>query len=272
VRLLRAVLGDGHEVLARLPQGIIVDGFPTTLEPLYLSSPAPGLIPVAVELMGSDLRRRLADEFASLSLRCAKSDLALDWHRRFVADYLPRKRFKNPTPTVDAVIRLPGEDGECIVLVWRNARPLGWAIPGGFGEYRLRYEHTARKEATEEAGLAIVLDGICGVYSDPDRDPERPWGNTASVIYAAHTEGNQTPRPGSDAGKLGLFAATDLEAYARGRVSEIMGSTIDASGSVTHGTARLCHQAGQDLCFDHAKVLCDYFRRWPDALLGMEDA
>ena len=37
--------------------------------------------------------------------------------------------FRNPAPTVDAVILLPGDR---VVLVRRRNPPHGWAIPGGF--------------------------------------------------------------------------------------------------------------------------------------------
>ncbi len=44
-------------------------------------------------------------------------------------------------------------------------------LPGGFVEYGENVESTAIREAEEETGLKIELEGIIGVYSEPDRDP-----------------------------------------------------------------------------------------------------
>jgi 8-oxo-dGTP diphosphatase len=37
--------------------------------------------------------------------------------------------WKNPTPTVDCIVELPGDR---IVLIRRKNEPIGWALPGGF--------------------------------------------------------------------------------------------------------------------------------------------
>ncbi len=270
-RMVGEAFGGRLTVTFQPPFELRVAGFPTRVEALYAASPVPGLTPVAVEVVGTGLRRSLAQGLTAVPLKQAQKSAVRDWHRRFLSDYPARKRYKNPTPTVDIVIRIPGDAGDRIVLVWRNQRPFGWAVPGGFGEYRLRYEQTAHKEAMEETGLVVVLDGICGVYSDADRDPERLIRNTASVVYAAHVEGRQAPRAGSDAGKLGLFDVAALEAYADGTADSAVGDLIEGD-VVLAGEAAIVREPEHDLCFDHAKILRDYFRRRPDRLLEMEGA
>ena len=266
-RLLRGLLGDGATVELKSPNRLLVGGVPTTVESLYAAPIVPGLVPVAVEVMAADVD--IAAGVRVMAVSEAAQDVP-EIEARFLRDYPARKRYRNPTPTCDIIIRLPDDR---IVLVWRNHIPLGWAIPGGFAEYRLRYEETARKEALEEVGLHVTLDGICGVYSDKDRDAQRPWANTASVVYAAHVEGQQTPRPGSDAGKLGLFEAEELRRYVEGEAEEARGELVEAENGrdARSYAAVLLHEAGRDLCFDHAKILRDYFARWPEGLLGMEE-
>ena len=36
-------------------------------------------------------------------------------------------QYKNPTPTVDCIVELPGDR---IVLIRRTNAPIGWALPG----------------------------------------------------------------------------------------------------------------------------------------------
>ena len=268
-RLLKGMLGDGVRVELKAPNRLLVGGTPTTVEPVYAASPVAGLVPVAVEVIADEVA--IPEGLRVMSVGEA-AQCVPEAQGRFLRDYPSRKRYKNPTPTCDIIIRLPDDR---IVLVWRNQIPFGWAIPGGFAEYRLRYEETARKEAMEEVGLRVTLDGICGVYSDKDRDAQRPWADTASVVYAAHVEGPQTPRPGSDAGKLGLFEAEELRRYVEGETEEARGELVEPlSGrdARSHAPeARIVREAGQDLCFDHAKMLRDYFVRWPAGLLGMEE-
>ena len=75
-----------------------------------------------------------------------------------------------PSVAVDVVLVRP--DGS-IVLVRRAKEPFKgcWALPGGFVRYGERVEDAARREAREETGLEVAIEGLVGVYSEPDRDP-----------------------------------------------------------------------------------------------------
>jgi 8-oxo-dGTP diphosphatase len=76
--------------------------------------------------------------------------------------------YKNPTPTVDCIIELPGER---LVLIRRKNPPLGWALPGGFVDEGERLDQAAVREAKEETGLDVEVEEQFFTYSDPKRDP-----------------------------------------------------------------------------------------------------
>jgi 8-oxo-dGTP diphosphatase len=104
---------------------------------------------------------------------------------------------RNPAPTVDAVILLPGDR---VVLVRRANPPHGWALPGGFVDEGETLEAAAAREATEETGLAVALLEQFHTYSDPARDPRR---HTISTVFLASASGE--PRGGDDAAEAVAF-------------------------------------------------------------------
>jgi 8-oxo-dGTP diphosphatase len=104
---------------------------------------------------------------------------------------------RNPAPTVDAVILLPGDR---VVLVRRANPPHGWALPGGFVDEGETLEAAAAREAEEETGLAVALLEQFHTYSDPARDPRR---HTISTVFLASASGE--PRGGDDAAEAVAF-------------------------------------------------------------------
>lgn len=110
----------------------------------------------------------------------------------------PVAAFRNPAPTVDAVILLPGDR---VVLVRRRNPPHGWAIPGGFVDDGEPLAVAAAREAEEETGLSVTLLEQFHSYSDPARDPRR---HTISTVFLARAEGE--PRGGDDAAEARAFA------------------------------------------------------------------
>jgi len=105
--------------------------------------------------------------------------------------------FRNPAPTVDAVVLLPGDR---VVLVRRRNPPRGWAIPGGFVDEGERLDVAAAREASEETGLSVTLLEQFHSYSDPARDPRR---HTISTVYLATASGQ--PHGGDDAAEARAF-------------------------------------------------------------------
>jgi len=112
---------------------------------------------------------------------------------------------KSPKLTVDVVI----SDGEKVVLIQRKNDPFqdAWALPGGFVDYGETVEQAAVREVKEETGLDVELEGLLGVYSDPDRDPR---GHTVSVVFFAKKK-KGTLKAGDDAAEVmeGLLSKVD---------------------------------------------------------------
>lgn len=129
---------------------------------------------------------------------------------------------KNPIPTIDAIIEKEGK----IVLVKRNTEPFKelWAIPGGHVDYGETVEHATIREAEEETGLKIRLKEILGVYSRPDRNPDK---HTMATVFVAEVVDGRL-KAGSD--------------------------TIDAKW------VSLNEIDFDNLAFDHAQILRDYLK------------
>ncbi len=111
---------------------------------------------------------------------------------------------RNPKPTVDVVILLPGDQ---VVLIERRNPPAGWALPGGFVDEGETLEAAAVREAREETGLEVALVEQFHAYSDPRRDPRQ---HTISTVYLGRADG--APRGGDDAARAEAFAWSDLPA------------------------------------------------------------
>jgi len=108
--------------------------------------------------------------------------------------------FLNPVPVGLAVV----DHGGRLVLVRRNTAPLAgyWAPPAGYVETGESVPEAVVREAREESGLEIALDGLLGVYSQRDV-------NVVLVAYRAHSTGG-APVAGDDAEAVALFAPGGL--------------------------------------------------------------
>lgn len=117
-------------------------------------------------------------------------------------------RMKGPSLAVDGVILVD----DAIVLVKRRNPPYAgmWALPGGFVEYGETVEDAVKREIMEETGLAVEIEKLAGVYSDPGRDPR---GHTASVVFLCKKVGGFL-KADSDAADVRLFPLAKLPALA----------------------------------------------------------
>ena len=109
--------------------------------------------------------------------------------------------YRNPTPTVDAIIEVEGG----IVLIERKNPPHGWALPGGFVDEGESVAAAAAREALEETGLEVTLTEQFFCYSDPARDPRK---HTISIVYLASASGR--PAAADDAARVGVFPLDGL--------------------------------------------------------------
>ncbi len=134
---------------------------------------------------------------------------------------------RNPAPTVDVVILVPGDR---VVLVARRNPPAGWALPGGFVEEGETLESAAVREASEETGLEVELTDLIYVYSDPRRDPRR---HTVSTVFLGRASGE--PKGGDDAAEARAFRWSALPSPLAFDHAEIL---ADARRFLLTGTRR----------------------------------
>lgn len=109
--------------------------------------------------------------------------------------------YRNPAPTVSLLI----VDGERVLL---GKRPVShnrelWATPSGYIEIDEDFLSTARREALEETGLEIEIDGILKI-TDSFFPPSQRFLN---VYLLAHSTAGIL-QPGDDMGELRWFSLT----------------------------------------------------------------
>jgi ADP-ribose pyrophosphatase YjhB (NUDIX family) len=99
------------------------------------------------------------------------------------------------------------ERGSRVLLVRRRNEPGRgrWCLPGGFAEADEPPEEAARREALEETGLAVVVEGLLGAYHYTDD----PRGAGILLVYQARCEAG-APVAGDDADNVGFFAPEAL--------------------------------------------------------------
>ncbi len=89
----------------------------------------------------------------------------------------------SPTFTVGAICVIERADGA--VLLVRHSYRRRWGLPGGLLERGEEADVGARREAVEEIGLDVELDGEPAVVVDPD-------ARRVDIVFRAH------PVPGAD--------------------------------------------------------------------------
>jgi 8-oxo-dGTP diphosphatase len=100
------------------------------------------------------------------------------------------------------------ERGGKVLLVRRRNEPGRglWCLPCGFEEADEPPEQAARREALEEIGVEVALDGVLGIYHYTDD----PRGAGILVIYRARCDDTAALAPGDDAADIGFFAPEAL--------------------------------------------------------------
>ena len=117
-------------------------------------------------------------------------------------------------PKVAAVCVISRNDR---VLMIRRATDLGyglWSLPGGFVDRGEVVESAAAREAWEETGLEVIVDGLLGLFSLPGDQ----------VIVAAFTarETGGTLAPGPEALETAFFSLDSLPELAFSRDTQIL--------------------------------------------------
>ena len=91
------------------------------------------------------------------------------------------------------------DDGGRLLLVQQRDDDI-WSTPGGFIEPDERPADAARREAWEETGLVVRVDGVAGVYGGPECVVRYPNGDEAQyvIIAFACTVKSGEPKPDHD--------------------------------------------------------------------------
>lgn len=119
-----------------------------------------------------------------------------------------------PRPTaVDAVVlrkvvkTSSGIEGE-ILLIRRAKPPFAgeWALPGGFMEFDENAEQAVVREVEEETNTRVKPKRVIGVYSEPDRDPER---QPVSIAFLCEYISGEA-KGGDDAGEAGWWRISNI--------------------------------------------------------------
>ena len=98
------------------------------------------------------------------------------------------------------------EEGK-VLLVRRTMNPERgkWSIPAGFLDRGENPKETAVREAFEETGLQVAIDGLVDVYYNPPSQ----GGASIFILYYARLLGGEM-QAGDDADAVGFFGLDEL--------------------------------------------------------------
>lgn len=113
-------------------------------------------------------------------------------------------------------------EDEKVLLVRRAVEPQRgkWSIPAGYLDRGEDPRKAAAREASEETGLEVIVDGLVDVYYNP---PEQ-GGASIFILYHAHVIDGKL-QAGDDADDVGYFGLHELPELA-------FSSTLAAIGNV----------------------------------------
>ncbi|MFH8716671.1 NUDIX domain-containing protein [Streptomyces zaomyceticus] len=112
-------------------------------------------------------------------------------------------------PSVTAVVR---DDSGRLLVIHKTDNDL-WALPGGGHDIGERIADTAVREVEEETGIRVVVDGIVGLYTDPEHVLAYDDGEVRqqfSICFRAHPVGGSL-RTSSESKEVRWMAPADLD-------------------------------------------------------------
>ncbi len=124
-----------------------------------------------------------------------------DTHERAICDQCGYVAYENPKVVVGSVVVHEGK----VMLCRRAIEPRRgfWTLPAGYLELQETVEEGARREALEESGAQIQLDGILAVYSISRI-------GQVQVIFRARFDGAADFAPGIESLDVRLFDWADI--------------------------------------------------------------
>lgn len=115
--------------------------------------------------------------------------------------------------TVRAVSGLVAMNDQEQVLLIRRRDDNSWGLPGGGVVVGESWEQAAVRECQEETGWNVRVDGLLGVYSDPDSQVHRyPNGRVVhffGVVFTGRVQRRTTSLDG-EAVEVGFFRLDQL--------------------------------------------------------------
>lgn len=112
-------------------------------------------------------------------------------------------------PSVTAVVR---DDAGRLLVIHKTDNDL-WALPGGGHDIGERIAETVVREVEEETGVRVVVDGIVGLYTDPEHVLAYDDGEVRqqfSICFRAHPVGGVL-RTSSESKEVRWIAPADLD-------------------------------------------------------------
>ncbi|MCT4355873.1 NUDIX domain-containing protein [Streptomyces sp. Je 1-79] len=112
-------------------------------------------------------------------------------------------------PSVTVVVR---DDAGRLLLIHKTDNDL-WALPGGGHDIGERIADTAVREVEEETGIRVEVDGMVGLYTDPEHVLAYDDGEVRqqfSICFLAHPVGGSV-RTSSESKEVRWVDPADLE-------------------------------------------------------------
>lgn len=136
-------------------------------------------------------------------------------------------RYANPKVAAGVLVERNGQ----LLLVRRNHEPAynAWSFPSGFVDAGEVVEAAAAREVQEEAGLAVRVERLLGVFS----------GYGSEVVFVAYTGsviGDDEPVPGPEAFEARFFAPDALPELAFPHDPAIVAAWRAGTGLALDGT------------------------------------
>jgi ADP-ribose pyrophosphatase YjhB (NUDIX family) len=124
-----------------------------------------------------------------------------DERERLVCPFCGHIAYENPKPVVGTVVVHDGR-----VLLCRRAIPPRrgfWTLPAGYLEMGETVEEGARREAREETGARVTLDGVLAIYSISHI-------GQVQVIFRGRFDGPEAFAAGPESEAVAMFAWEDI--------------------------------------------------------------
>lgn len=185
--------------------------------------------------------------------------------QEFLAQYRPGN-YEKPSVTVDMLIFTLSKDSLRLLLIQRKKHPFidSFALPGGFVNMQESLEESAYRELKEETGLENIYMEQLYTFGNPKRDPRM---RVISVVYMALIPDKDLHIVAGDDAKEAIWFDVKLEqrdSYSLLSLSNLefgvssiyrVEESLRKVGYIENTSYRLLHQSGEELAFDHAKII-----------------